>query len=47
LLTCNNKAMHDANMQLDDAYRVEVRYVDDERGHRRIAELRVRFIANA
>lgn len=28
----------------DDAYRVEVRYIDDERGQRRIAELRVRFI---
>jgi hypothetical protein len=28
----------------DDAYRVEVRYVDDERGGRRIAEMRVRFI---
>lgn len=31
----------------DDAYRVEVRYVADERGTRRIAELRVRFIEDA
>jgi hypothetical protein len=31
----------------DDAYRVEVRYVTDERGAQRIAELRVRFIAGA
>ena len=28
----------------DDAYRVEVRYVSDERGATRIAEVRVRFI---
>ena len=28
----------------DDAYRVEARYIEDERGHRRIAEVRVRFI---
>jgi hypothetical protein len=28
----------------DDAYRVEVRYMTDERGTRRIAELRVQFI---
>jgi hypothetical protein len=28
----------------DDAYRVEVRYVDDDRGGQRIAEMRVRFI---
>ncbi len=31
----------------DDAYRVEIRYVIDERGARRIAELRVRFIEGA
>jgi hypothetical protein len=31
----------------DDAYRVEVRYITDERGARRIAELRVRFIEDA
>src|SRR4051812_26864416 len=29
----------------DDEYPVEVRYITDERGARRIAELRVRFIA--
>jgi hypothetical protein len=31
----------------DNAYRVQVRYVTDERGARRIAELRVRFIEGA
>jgi hypothetical protein len=31
----------------DDAYRVEVRYVVDQRGARRIAELRMRFIEDA
>ena len=31
----------------DDAYPVEVRYVVDERGTRRIAELRIRFIEDA
>ena len=28
----------------DDTYRVEARYIEDERGQRRIAELRVKFI---
>jgi hypothetical protein len=31
----------------DDAYRVEVRYIADEGGTRRIAELRLRFIEDA